>query len=248
MDINYISGWSEPLSRNMNMRIYGWGGTPILVFPCQDSMCDNYENFGMVDLLSDYIDSGRIQLFCVDTVDQESWSDTNGDKGHRSYIQEMYYHHIVDEVVPVIMDINGTGRLPYTTGCSLGATHAAIVFFRRPDLFQGVLALSGCYDAPHFWDDWCDERLYNNSPVHFLKNMSPDHYYINLYNQRDIIICVGQGAWENEGIRTTRILQDIFREKGIQAWVDFWGYDVNHDWPWWKVQTRYFLPYLLHEA
>jgi esterase/lipase superfamily enzyme len=211
-------------------------------------MCDNYENFGMIDLLQDYIDSGRIQLFCVDTVDKESWSDTNGDKGHRSYIQEMYYHHIVDEVVPVIMDMNGTGQLPYTTGCSLGATHAVITFFRRPDLFQGVLALSGCYDAPHFWDGWCDERLYNNSPEHFLKNMSPDHPYIQMYNQKDIILCVGQGAWENEGIRSTGSMQNIFREKGIHAWVDFWGYDVNHDWPWWKVQTRYFLPYLLHEA
>jgi esterase/lipase superfamily enzyme len=78
--------------------------------------------------------------------------------------------------------------------------------------------------------------------------MSPDHPYIQMYNQKDIILCVGQGAWENEGIRSTGSMQNIFREKGIHAWVDFWGYDVNHDWPWWKVQTRYFLPYLLHEA
>ena len=27
--------------------------------------------------------------------------------------------------------------------------------------------------------------------------------------------------------------------------ADFWGYDVEHDWPWWKKQIRYFLPYLL---
>ena len=33
--------------------------------------------------------------------------------------------------------------------------------------------------------------------------------------------------------------------KGIGAWCDFWGYDVEHDWPWWKKQIRYFLPYLL---
>ena len=24
--------------------------------------------------------------------------------------------------------------------------------------------------------------------------------------------------------------------------VDYWGLDVNHDWPWWKKQIRYFLP------
>ena len=43
-------------------------------------MCDNFENFGMIDVLQDYIDGGKIQLFSVDTVDKESWSDTWGDK------------------------------------------------------------------------------------------------------------------------------------------------------------------------
>jgi len=24
-------------------------------------------------------------------------------------------------------------------------------------------------------------------------------------------------------------------------WVDLWGHDVNHDWPWWRKQFPYFL-------
>ena len=39
----------------------------------------------------------------------------------------------------------------------------------------------------------------------------------------------------------------IFREKGIEAWCDFWGPDVNHDWPWWFRQMRYFLPFMINE-
>jgi esterase/lipase superfamily enzyme len=230
----------------MHVLVHGHAGVPILVFPCQDSMCDNFENFGMVDLLSDYIESGQIQLFSVDTVDRESWSDVWGDKGHRAWIQECYYHYIVDEVVPLIHEVSDSDQRPIATGCSLGATHAAIVFFRRPDLFEGVLAMSGSYDAPSFWDGWCDENLYNNSPMHFLENMPTDHPYINLYNQRKIILCVGQGQWESDGIRTTRAMKDIFERKGIHGWVDLWGYDVDHDWPWWKKQIRYFLPYLLN--
>lgn len=240
-----ITHYSQNLQREMHILVHGHSGRPFLVFPCQDSMCDNFENFGMTDTLSDYINDGRIQLFSVDTVDKESWSDIYGDKGHRSYIQECYYHYIVDEVIPLIHQYNQTGLLPYATGCSLGATHAAIVFFRRPDLFEGVLGLSGCYDAPHFWDNWCDGRLYDNSPVHFLANMPRDHYYIELYNQKKIILCVGQGRWEGECIRTTRVLHDIFQEKGIHGWTDFWGYDVDHDWPWWKKQIRYFMQYLV---
>lgn len=245
MDREFISIYSQPLARELHLLVYGHGGVPLLAFPCQDGMCDNWEGFDMPATLADFIESGQIQLFCVDTVDAESWSAKAADKDRRAQVQEQYYHFIVDEVVPLIHRINPSGKLPLVTGFSLGATHAAIVFFRRPDLFAGVLGQSGCYDAPHFWDDWCSPTLYDNSPVHFLANMPLDHPYIPLYNQRRIVICVGQGRWEGECRRTAGLLRDIFAQKGIHGWVDFWGYDVDHDWPWWKKQIRYFLPYLL---
>ena len=34
--------------------IYGWGGVPFLCFPTQDSLCHNYEDFGMTDQLASY--------------------------------------------------------------------------------------------------------------------------------------------------------------------------------------------------
>ncbi len=240
-----VSRHSSWLDRDMHMLVYGQEGTPVLAFPCQDGMCDNWESFQMQDTLADFLESGAIQLFCVDTADRESWSDRQGDRSRRARNQEAYYHYIVDEALPLIREMNGTGRLPLATGFSLGASHAAIVFFRRPDLFGGMLGCSGCYDTAHFWDGWCDSTLYDNSPVHFLANMPADHPYIALYNRRKIAICVGQGRWENEGRRTAALLRDIFREKGIRGWVDFWGYDVDHDWPWWRKEIRYFLPWLL---
>jgi hypothetical protein len=137
--------------------------------------------------------------------------------------------------------------MPLTTGCSMGATHAAIVTLRRPDLFQGCIALSGCYDAKYFFGGWMNETLYDNSPVHFMENLPADHPYVELLSKRDIIFCVGQGAWEDEGVRTTALLERYFAEKGIDAWFDFWGYDVNHDWPWWKKQITYFMPIVLED-
>ena len=55
------------------------------------------------------------------------------------------------------------------------------------------------------------------------------------------MICVGQGAWEDELLDSTRQLDAILQRKGIHAWVDYWGQDVNHDWPWWYKQMNYFL-------
>jgi len=227
------------------MLVYGHTGLPLVAFPCQDSMCGNYEEFGMTDTISDFIESGRIQLFSVDTVDRESWSDTWGDKEYRAHMQECYYRYIVGEALPYIRQINATQALPVSMGCSLGATHASICFLRRPDLFGGMLCMSGLYDATLFWDGWCNEVLYDNSPVTFLRNMPADHPYIDLYNHRKMVICSGQGAWEQMGLATVFQMRDIFREKKINAWVDLWGSDVCHDWPWWKKQIRYFLPFFL---
>ena len=236
--------FSHFLNREMSMMIYGHGGKPFLCFPTQNSKCRNYEDFGMIDHLFQYLESGTIQLFVVDTVDEESWSLTEGNPEWRAARQEQYYHYIVDEVLPLLRSVNGS-EPPFTTGFSMGADHAAIVFLRRPDLFSGMLALSGVYDADYFFGGWMNPTLYDNSPERFLPNMPDDHPYIQLYNQRQMIFCVGQGAWEDDGVRTLRFLEQVFREKGIHAWCDFWGADVNHDWPWWFRQMDYFLPLIL---
>ena len=210
-------------------------------------MSDNFENFGMIEAMADDLARGRIQLFCVDTVDTETWSNIWGNKVWRAQRQEQYYGYIIDEVVPRIYRENTSGRLPIAAGCSLGGLHAAIVFFRRPDLLGGVLSLSGVYDAKFFTDGWMNDVIYDNSPLDFLANMPSDHPYIDLYNQRRIVLCVGQGRWEEEGRRTTALMGDVLYSKDIHAWVDFWGYDVDHDWDWWKKQFAYFLPFILRE-
>ena len=243
-----INWHSVRLDRMMNIRVYGAPtGVPILVFPTQDAMSDNFENFGMIEAVTDDLRRGRIQLFCVDTVDTETWSNLWGDKTWRAQRQEQYYAYIIDEVVPRIYVENTSRRLPIAAGCSLGGLHAAIVFFRRPDLFDGVLSLSGVYDAKFFTDGWMNDVLYDNSPLDFLANMPGDHPYIDLYNRRRIVLCVGQGRWEEEGRRTTALMGDVLYSKDIHAWVDFWGYDVDHDWDWWKKQLVYFLPFVLRE-
>ena len=53
MDYRETTWYSDRVNRHMNIKIYGWGGTPILVFPCQDSMSNNFADFGMIDTISD---------------------------------------------------------------------------------------------------------------------------------------------------------------------------------------------------
>ena len=78
-----ITHYSQCLSRDMHIMIYGHGGVPFLAFPTQDSLCHNYEDFGMIDVLSDYLEEGKIQYFVVDTIDKES---LDAEPGSRSCI------------------------------------------------------------------------------------------------------------------------------------------------------------------
>lgn len=242
-----ISYHSNVLGEDLGVIVYGMTGYPIIVFQTQDSKCTNYEDFGMISELADYIDGGKVQLFCVDSIDQESWSNTNGDKSWRSQRQEDYFRFVTDELVPYVHDRNGSDLRPLATGCSMGATHSAIAALRRPDLFQGCIALSGVYRTSFFFGDWMDENLYMNDMVQMLHDLPADHPYIDLYNHRSLCFCVGQGAWE-DGLSDLRDMDASFKRLGISAWCDFWGYDVNHDWPWWKKQMRYFLPIVLEDV
>lgn len=247
MERELIRQHSDNLDRDMRVLRYGDGGHPVVVFETQDSMCESFEDFGMIDALSDLIEGGRIQLFCLDSVDAESWSDTDGDPTWRAARQEQYFRYVTDEVLPLVHDRNASQLRPLAMGCSMGATHSVICALRRPDLFQGCVALSGVYDASFFFGSWSNETLYYNNPCAFLPEMPADHPYVRLYNERQLVLCVGQGAFEEEGVRTLRVLDEAFRAKGVHAWCDYWGFDVNHDWPWWKRQARYFLPIVLDD-
>lgn len=66
-----------------------------------------------------------------------------------------------------------------------------------------------------------------------------------MYRNSKIVICVGQGRWEDECRVDTTEMKNILKNLQVPAWVDYWGYDVDHDWPWWKIQLPYFLKHML---
>ena len=51
MEKRYYSEYSQCLDRNMDFIVYGHSGVPLLVFPAQDGHPQDYENFGMVDVV-----------------------------------------------------------------------------------------------------------------------------------------------------------------------------------------------------
>ena len=54
---------------------YGHWGRPVLVFPSEQGRAWDYETNGMVGAVADLVDAGRVKLYCVDSVDDRTWSD-----------------------------------------------------------------------------------------------------------------------------------------------------------------------------
>ena len=249
METQYFKEYSPALGRDMELKVYGHAGKPILFIPCQDGHFYDFENFGMADCWAPWIENGQCMVFSIDTIDQETWSNKGGDPRWRIERYEQWIRFITDEIVPFARDMvnqrNGWTGYPGLAvyGASLGAIHAANLFFRRPDLFDGLLALSGIYTASYGFDGYMDDLVYMNSPVDSLGGMPADHPFIQEYNRHRGIIVVGTGPWEIP--ETTFQLRDICASKGINVWFDIWGNDSAHDWDWWFKQCQYHLPHLL---
>jgi esterase/lipase superfamily enzyme len=240
MNVEYHKKWSRQLNKDMAFKVYGHAGKPIIAFPTGCGQFYEYEDFGMVDAVRWFIETGKVQLFTLESVDCEAWMAHwmfPGDRGLRHLQFERY---VMQELVPFLREHTGySGRLG-TTGCSMGAYHAANFFFKHPDIFGTVIALSGMYGPQQFVGDYMDDNVYFNFPLCYLPNLT-DPWFIERFRGSEIVVCVGQGAWEEDCVRETEALEKDLYALGVPAWVDYWGYNVSHDWPWWRKQLPYFL-------
>jgi len=188
-------------------------------------------------------------VFSCDSIDNEAWAALGADKRWRIENHEKWFNYITTELVPAIKHIaglaNGYDQGIMTFGASMGAMHAANLYYRRPDLFDSCFAISGLYDNKEFFGDYCDDLVYNNCPAFYLANMPEDHFYMDLYRSQKSLIVIGQGAWEEPLLESTRMLDTVCCRKGIPTRFEYWGFDVNHDWPWWHKMVPTYLPWLL---
>lgn len=243
MTETYHKQFSPILGRDMEHAVLGHSGKVCLAFAPQNGHTYDFRNFGMVDTVAPWIESGRLQIILVDSIDEETWSGLAGNSPReRVELQERWFAYVTNELLPQYLSF---GQKAMATGCSMGGVHAANFFFRRPDMFDCMVSLSGLFDGSHFFGDYMDDLVYANSPLRFLPNMPEDHPWLDLYRQGNIIFCCGQGAWEDDMIRDSRALDAVLCAKNVPHWADFWGYDVNHDWPWWRKQLPYFMGHLL---
>ena len=244
MKIEYHKNWSVNLGREVEYKTYGESGRGVLVFPSQDQRFYEWEDNGMIDVLAPMIESGEFRLICCDSIDVETWSLTGGDYETRIHRHEHGFDYVVDELVPEV----SRGERLIVSGCSMGGYHAGNFFFRRPDLFDGIVSLSGLFHADYFFPEYDNELIFRNSPLDFLAAMSADNLIAEQYKGKTLIFCCGQGNYERVTGGSTSRLRDVVAKFGLDTWFDFWGKDVSHDFYWWRKQAAYFFGKIAENA
>ena len=234
-----IEGWHSPtLGKDMPIVSYGNYGHPVLLYPTAAADFLENERFGLIGAVTPAVEAGRVRVFSIDSINNQSWMDRGLSVPEQARRQALYSRYIEDEVVPYIRNACQTPDIRVATaGASFGAFHAANALFRRPDLFDGVIAMSGFYDlGPDYLRGYSDDNGYFNNPAWYVPGLD-GHYLHLLQTACRIHILTGQGAYESP--EASRHFSDLLNRKGIPHELDLWGHDVAHDWPWWLKMLPY---------
>ncbi len=224
--------WFSPaLQKEMPVAVYGHYGYALLMIPTAAADFLEYERFELIHALQPLLDDGRLKIFSVNSINTESWMHKGMEGAHKAIRQNQFNTYIFNEVIPFIRNKTSEKTPIITCGASFGAFHAMNLFLKRPDLLQGVIAMSGVYDLMEYTDGFYDEQVYFNSPMHFIPNLE-DHQVLENIRKGKITIATGSGAHEDPD--ANRRFSAVLHNKSIPHQLEVWGDDVHHDWPTWR--------------
>jgi esterase/lipase superfamily enzyme len=219
----------------MELLVFGHAGAPVIVFPTSMGRFHEYEDREMVKALAPQIEQGWFQLYCLDSIDSESWYARWAHPRGRLARHNLYERYVLDEVLPLIRSQNSN---PYTIlhGCSFGAIHAMLFGLRYPDRFNRIVALAGYYDTTRFLDGHYDQEIHYHHPINMIREM-PENEQLSKIRKLDISMAIGR---DDPAAHTNSQLSEVFWQKGVwhaMHWWDGWA----HDWPWWQRMIQLYI-------
>jgi esterase/lipase superfamily enzyme len=242
MNREYHKWFSPHLKKDMELLVFGHTGTPVLFFPTRTARFYDYENWKVVDAIADKINKGWLQLFCVDSIDLESFYCSCSHPSQRIIRHMQYEKYVLDEVMPLLRCKNSNNYI-ISAGCSLGAYHAINIAFRHPQLFGKAVGMSGRYDltlhAKNFSDlfnGYKDENIYFNMPSQFVPNLT-DENIINHLKKMQIVLAVGK---EDPFLPNNEFLHHTLLKKGIPNTLHIWEGEAHRP-RFWQQMVQYFL-------
>jgi esterase/lipase superfamily enzyme len=223
----------------MPIATYGHYGFALLLVPTAAADYLEYERFQLIDSIRGFIEGGKLKVFSINSINNESWLNNEMDPRHKSIRHQQFNSYVFEEVIPFIRTHTSAETPIIICGASFGALHSMNLFLKRPELIQGVLALSGVYDLTEYTKGYFDDDVYFNSPQHYMPNLSDHNILEQIRRSNHIHIFSGSGPYEDpEG---SRRFASVLYNKGITYELDIWGPEWKHDWDTWRQVLPHYL-------
>jgi esterase/lipase superfamily enzyme len=223
----------------MPVAMYGHYGFALLLVPTAAADYLEYERFQLMDCLAPLIDEGKLKVFSIDSINNESWLNNSMESHHKAIRHQQWNNYVFNEVVPFIRNNTSQETLIFTCGASFGALHSMNLFLKRPDILNGVIAMSGVYDLTEYSKGFYSDDVYFNSPMHYIPNLADHGILEQIRKSQHIHILTGSGAYEDPG--SSGQFAKILYDKGINYELDVWGSEWTHDWPTWRAMLPHYL-------
>jgi esterase/lipase superfamily enzyme len=239
MERQIFSWFSPSLQKEMPLAIYGNYGFALLLIPTAAADYLEYERFQLIDAIAPFIDAGKVKVFSINSINNESWMNNEMDPRHKAIRQQQFNDYVFNEVVPFVRNNTSQETPIITSGASFGALHSANLFFKRPDLINGCIAMSGVYDLTEYTKGYFDEDVYYNSPIHYMPNLTDHQILEQIRRSHHIHLVTGSGEYEDP--EANRRFAAVLYNKGITYELDIWGEDIRHDWSTWRLMLPQYL-------
>jgi len=241
MNREYHRWYSDRLRREMELLVFGHAGRAVLFFPPRMGRFYDYENWGIVAALEHRINSGELQLFCVDSLDSESFYNEFAAPNAKITRHLQYEQYILREVLP-LMSTKKPDRDFEAAGCSMGAYHAANIAFKYPYVFNKLVCMSGRYDLTRsiqyfrdLFDGYQNEDIHANMPRQFMANLQ-DERLLNDTRRIDITFAIGEtDPFLNDNLEFSELLG----RKGINHQFYKWEGYAHSQRSWRKMVQIY---------
>ena len=223
----------------MPVAVYGHYGFALLLIPTAAADFLEYERFHLIEALRPFIDGGKIKVFSIDSINNDSWMNYGAHPLHKTYMHKQWNYYVYDEVIPFIKNNTSWDSPVYSCGASFGALHCGNLFFKRPDMLDGCIAMSGVYELTEYTNGYYDEDVYFNSPMHYVPNLQDHSILEQIRRSYHIHLFSGSGAYEDP--ESARRFAGVLYNKGISYELDIWGNEWRHDWNTWRVMLPHYI-------
>jgi len=235
-----LASWYSPrLDKEMPIAVYGNYGFSLLLVPTAAADYLEYERFQLMDTLKPFIDGGQVKVFSINSINNESWLNNEMDPRHKAIRHQQFNSYVFEEVIPFIKTNTSLETPVIISGASFGALHSMNLFLKRPDLINGVIAMSGVYDLTEYTKGYYDDDVYFNSPQHYIPNLTDHNILEQIRKSSHIHLFSGSGAYEDPN--ASKSFARLLYDKGINYELDIWGSEWRHDWETWRKLLPHYL-------